>query len=49
MCRKNQLWGLALLTFGLGLLIGCWLKSEVVQICFGFVLVAGGFLVFQKR
>ena len=49
MCRKNQLWGLAVLAFGLGLWVGCWLKSEAAQICFGFVLVAAGFLVLQKK
>lgn len=49
MCRKNHLWGLAVLAFGLGLLAGCWLESEVSQICFGLMLIAGGFLIFQKK
>lgn len=49
MCRKNQLWGLAVLAFGTGLLIGCWLESELAQICFGLVLMAGGFMALQKK
>lgn len=49
MCRKNHLWGLAVLTFGLGLLIGCWLESELAQICFGLALMACGFLLIQKK
>ena len=49
MCRKNHLWGLSVLAFGLGLLIGCWLESELAQICFGLVLIAGGFFVIQKK
>jgi hypothetical protein len=49
MCRKNQLWGLAVLAFGLGLLLGCCLESELTRVCFGFVLIAGGFLLFQKK
>ena len=49
MCRKNHLWGLAVLTFGLGLLIGCWLESELSQICFGLALMASGFFLLQKQ
>lgn len=49
MCRKNHLWGLAVLTFGLGLLIGCWLESEPAQIIFGLALIVGGVLVLQKK
>lgn len=49
MCRKNQLWGLAMLALGLGLLFGCWLESEPSQICFGIALSVGGFCIFQKQ
>lgn len=49
MCRKNHLWGFALLAFGLGLLAGCWLESELSRICFGFALMGGGFFVIQKK
>jgi hypothetical protein len=49
MCRKNHLWGFGVLAFGFGLLVGCWLESELAQICFGFALMAGGFLILQKK
>ena len=49
MCRKNHVWGFGVLTFGFGLLVGCWLESEVAQICFGLALMAGGFLLLQKQ
>lgn len=49
MCRRNQLLGLGLLTFGLGLLVGCWLSSEFVRNCFGVVFMASGILVLQKK
>lgn len=49
MCRNNQLWGLAVLTFGLGLLLGCWMESNLAQICFGLALMAGGFLMLEKK
>ncbi len=40
MCRYNQLWGIILLTFGLGLLIGLWIEGGFFAHCFGF-----GFLI----
>lgn len=49
MCRKNQLWGIAVLAFGLGLMVGCWMESEFVRNCLGFALIAGGILVLQKK
>jgi hypothetical protein len=49
MCRKNQLWGLAVLAFGLGLLVSCYLESGLAQVCFGLALMAGGFLLLQKK
>ena len=49
MCRKNQLWGMAVLAFGLGLVVGCWLESELARICCGFGLLVAGFLILQKK
>ena len=49
MCRKNYLWGFALLAFGLGLLAGCWLETELSRICFGIALMGGGYLIIQKK
>lgn len=49
MCRKNQLWGIAVLAFGLGLMVGCWLESEFVRNCFGFGMIAVGVLILQKK
>ena len=49
MCRRNQLWGLVILAFGFGLLVGCWLESELVRNCCGIGLMAVGLLVVQKK
>lgn len=49
MCRRNQLLGLGLLAFGLGLVVGCWMESEFVRNCLGIGLIAVGVLVLQKK
>ena len=49
MCRRNQLWGLAAMFFGLGLLVGCWLESEGIRNVCGIALIAGGVLFIQKK
>lgn len=49
MCRKNQLLGVGMLLFGLGLLIGCWFETEFVRNCIGVGLIAGGILLLQKK
>ncbi len=49
MCRKNQLWGCAMLTFGLGLLIGIWLEGGFLAHCFGFGIIFLGCGVFRMR
>lgn len=49
MCRRNQLWGLAMLTFGLGLLLGCWVESGLGCICCGFGFLIGGVVLIQKK
>jgi hypothetical protein len=49
MCRRNQLIGLALLSFGLGLLIGCWLETGLARISFSVIAIGGGILLLQKK
>lgn len=49
MCRRNQFWGIAMLTFGLGLLVGCWFETEFVRNCLGFGLIAVAVLILQKK
>ena len=49
MCRKNHLWGLAVICLGLGLLLGCWFQSKPFQICFGLALAVSGICILQKQ
>lgn len=49
MCRQNLLYGGCLLAFGLGVLIGTWLKSGLVCHLFGIGLIFLGFCVLRKR
>jgi hypothetical protein len=49
MCRRNQLVGVGILTFGLGMLTCCWLESEIVRNCCGIALAAIGLLLTQKK
>ncbi len=49
MCRKDQLRGLALLGFGLGLLASVWIDSHFWQVCFGILALGAGVLVLAKK
>lgn len=49
MCRRNQLLSIALLAFGLGLLIGCWMESVFARNCLGLGLIAAGIILLQKK
>ena len=49
MCRKNQLHGWVLLSFGLGLLIGNGLESGFLWLCIGIGLMVFGFCVCRKK
>ena len=49
MCRRNQLLGCAVLAFGCGLLVCCWLESELLRIVFGIGLLVAGFCLLQKK
>lgn len=49
MCRRNLLLGVGLLSFGAGLLVGCWLDSEFLRYCVGLGLMAVGVLALQRK
>lgn len=49
MCRRDQIHGLALLAFGAGLLLGCWIGSMFWRICLGICAVGGGCLILLKK
>lgn len=46
MCRQNQLWGIALITFGAGVLLGAWLAKGFFTTCFavGIGVIGFGFI-----
>lgn len=49
MCRKNQLCGIGLLGFGLGLLVASFLESALFCGCLGLVGMAVGIVILQKK
>lgn len=49
MCRFNQLWGFALIAFGLGVLIGLWLEGGFFCGCFGVFMMILGLCVSKSR
>lgn len=49
MCRKNQLCGCALITFGIGLLIGTWLDSGFFSFLIGVGITSLGFWCIGKK
>ena len=49
MCRKNQLCGMALLGFGLGLLRASFFESALVCGCLGLIGMAVGIVILQKK
>ena len=49
MCRRNQLLGVALMAFGLGLLMATFFESGLFCGCLGFGDAAVGIVVLQKR
>ncbi len=48
MCRYNQLWGCALIAFGIGVLIGALLEGGFLCNCFGIGLAVLGLVVMKK-
>ena len=49
MCRRNQLLGVGLLSFGLGLLLVVWIEAEFLRWLFGIGLVTAGLALLQKK
>ncbi len=48
MCRHNQLWGAALVAFGLGILLGTWLEGGFLCNCFAIGIGILGLCVLRK-
>jgi membrane-bound ClpP family serine protease len=49
MCRKNQLIGVALAAFGLGLLVASFFESPFFCGCIGLIALAAGVVILQKK
>ena len=49
MCRRNQMWGLILIAFGLGLLIGQSLEMGFWCVSGSVVIIFVGFSVMRQR
>ena len=49
MCRYNQLWGLLLISFGLGILIGIWISGGFFCHLIGFGLICAGVCVLRRK
>lgn len=49
MCRRNQLLGVAISAFGLGLLVAGLFSSTFLCGCVGFIGIIGGVVVIQKK
>ena len=49
MCRKNELCGFALVTFGFGLLVGLCLDSGFICSCIGLGFIVLGFWCAKRK
>ena len=49
MCRRDQLLGIGLLAFGLGLLAAGWVETNFLRWVLGIGLAAAGILLLQKK
>lgn len=49
MCRRNQLLGVALAGFGLGLLAACFFESGFFCCCVGITILLVGFAFLKKK
>lgn len=49
MCRRNQLAGVALMAFGLGLLVAGFFESVFFCGCIGVGMIVCGIMVVQKK
>lgn len=48
MCRYHQLWGGVLIAFGIGVLTGIWLESNILCYFFSTAMVLIGLCVMKK-
>lgn len=46
MCRNNQLWGLLMISFSIGVLVGLWAEGGFLIrcVCVGLILLGGNML-----
>lgn len=49
MCRQNQMWGCALMAFGLGVIVGMLLDGGFLCCIFGIGMIILGFCVIQRK
>ena len=49
MCRRNQLLGCALLAFGVGILLGTWLKGGLISCLLALLAIFWGVSVCRKK
>ena len=49
MCRRNQLFGVALLGFGVGLLVASFFESGLFCGCLGLMIMVAGVICLQKK
>lgn len=49
MCRFHQLWGSAMIAFGLGVWVGLWLEGGFLCIGFGLLMVLLGCVMIRSR
>ena len=49
MCRKNQINAAALLGFGVGLLLGLLIESQLLVLLVGSAAICGGFTLLRGR
>ena len=49
MCRTNLIVGFSLIAFGIGVLIGIWVKGGLLSYCFGLGLVGVGYCFLRKK
>lgn len=49
MCRHNQVLGIALIAFGIGVLLGLWLEGGFICHCIGFGVLIFGCSMLRKK
>ena len=49
MCHRNMVWGLALVAFGLGMLIGCSIESGFWCCVLGIGVILSGFVFCNRK